>query len=161
MVAFKLLYKTDTEIRYEYYPEDDKNSVAGLIGINVVEDTIELLQPAERDRKKHNKHIQQKQNRVVRKHHRQLCCRWCFLLQKGRIFFRFYLTKAEFCGLTINDIDLENGIVNIDHQLLRDSNSHMYIQSTKTNAGTRKLSIKEDVIECFKRIIADRPKVKF
>ena len=50
MVTFKILYKTDTEIRYEYYPEDDKNSIAGLIGINVVEDTIELLQPAERDR---------------------------------------------------------------------------------------------------------------
>lgn len=50
MVTFKLLYKTDTEIRYEYYPEDDKNSNAGLIGINVVEDTIELLQVAERDR---------------------------------------------------------------------------------------------------------------
>lgn len=49
MVTFKILYKTDTEIRYEYYPEDDKCSVAGLIGINVVEDTIELLQPAERD----------------------------------------------------------------------------------------------------------------
>lgn len=35
MVTFKILYKTDTEIRYEYYPEDDKNSIAGLIGINV------------------------------------------------------------------------------------------------------------------------------
>ena len=50
MVTFRLLYKTETEIRYEYYPEDDKNSIAWLIGINVVEDTIELLQPAERDR---------------------------------------------------------------------------------------------------------------
>ena len=49
-VTFKILYKTDTEIRYEYYPEDDKNSIAGLIGINVAEDIIELLQPAERDR---------------------------------------------------------------------------------------------------------------
>ena len=56
---------------------------------------------------------------------------------------------SEFCGLTINDIDLENGIVNIDHQLLRDSASNKYIQSTKTNAGTRKLPIKEDVRECI------------
>lgn len=77
------------------------------------------------------------------------------------ILFHTGMRISEFCGLTINDIDLENGIVNIDHQLLRDSNSNMYIQSTKTNAGTRKLPIKEDVIECFKRIIADRPKVKF
>ena len=49
MVTFKLLYKSNTEIRYEYYPEDDKNCNAGLIGINILEDTIELLQPAERD----------------------------------------------------------------------------------------------------------------
>lgn len=68
---------------------------------------------------------------------------------------------SEFCGLTFRDIDLENNIINIDHQLLRDSNSRKYIQSTKTNAGTRKLPIKEDVAECFKRIIADRPKVEF
>lgn len=77
------------------------------------------------------------------------------------ILFHTGMRISEFCGLTINDIDLENGIVNIDHQLLRDSNSNMYIQSTKTNAGTRKLPIKEDVKECFERIIADRPKVKF
>ena len=77
------------------------------------------------------------------------------------ILFHTGMRISEFCGLTINDIDLENGIVNIDHQLLRDSNSNMYIQSTKTNAGTRKLPIKEDVKECFRRIIADRPKVRF
>ncbi len=54
-----------------------------------------------------------------------------------------------------------NNIINIDHQLLRDSSSKKYIQSTKTNAGTRKLPIKEDVAEYFKRLIADRLKVEF
>ena len=76
------------------------------------------------------------------------------------ILFHTGMRISEFCGLTINDIDLENGIVNIDHQLLRDSASNKYIQSTKTNAGTRKLPIKEDVKESFRRIIEDRPKVK-
>ena len=76
------------------------------------------------------------------------------------ILFHTGMRISEFCGLTINDIDLENGIVNIDHQLLRNSGSNKYIQSTKTNAGTRKLPIKEDVRECFKRIIEDRPKFK-
>lgn len=76
------------------------------------------------------------------------------------ILFHTGMRISEFCGLTINDIDLENGIVNIDHQLLRDSVSNKYIQSTKTNAGTRKLPIKDDVKECFRRIIEDRPKVK-
>lgn len=76
------------------------------------------------------------------------------------ILFHTGMRISEFCGLTINDIDLENGIINIDHQLLRDSGSIKYIQSTKTNAGTRKLPIKEDVVECFRRIIEDRPKFK-
>lgn len=77
------------------------------------------------------------------------------------ILFHTGMRISEFCGLTISDIDLENGIVNIDHQLLRDSASNKYIQSTKTNAGTRKLPIREDVKECFKRIIENRPKVKY
>lgn len=77
------------------------------------------------------------------------------------ILFHTGMRISEFCGLTLSDIDLENKIINIDHQLLRDSNSKKYIQSTKTNAGTRQLPIKDDVAECFRRIIADRPKVEF
>ena len=52
MVTFRLLYKTENEIRYEYYPEGDKNSMAGLIGINTIQNMIELLQPAEQDRER-------------------------------------------------------------------------------------------------------------
>lgn len=77
------------------------------------------------------------------------------------ILFHTGMRISEFCGLTLSDIDLENNIINIDHQLLRDSSSKKYIQSTKTNAGTRQLPIKDDVAECFRRIIADRPKVEF
>lgn len=69
---------------------------------------------------------------------------------------------SEFCGLTIKDVDLENNIVTIDHQLLRTSKMEYIIQSTKTNAGTRKLPITEDVAYCFRAIIEDRstPKVE-
>lgn len=77
------------------------------------------------------------------------------------ILFHTGMRISEFCGLTLHDIDLENNIINIDHQLLRDSSSKKYIQSTKTNAGTRRLPIKDDVAECFKRLIADRTKVEF
>lgn len=77
------------------------------------------------------------------------------------ILFHTGVRISEFCGLTLHDIDLDNNIINIDHQLLRDSSSKKYIQSTKTNAGTRRLPIKEDVAECFKRLMADRPKVEF
>ena len=49
MVTFRLLYKTEKEIRYEYFPEDDRNSEAGIIGINVDEESVFVVQPAGRD----------------------------------------------------------------------------------------------------------------
>ena len=49
MVTFKLLYKSDKEIRYEYFPENDKLSEAGIIGIDVNQNSIFIIQPAERD----------------------------------------------------------------------------------------------------------------
>ena len=63
---------------------------------------------------------------------------------------------SEFCGLTLKDIDLKNRIVNIDHQLQRTSDMQYVIESTKTNAGTRKLPITEEVARCFQAIIEDR-----
>ena len=63
---------------------------------------------------------------------------------------------SEFCGLTLKDIDLENRIVNIDHQLQRTSEMEYIVESTKTNSGTRKLPITEDVAQCFAAIIEDR-----
>ena len=67
---------------------------------------------------------------------------------------------SEFCDLTIKDIDLENRIVNIDHQLQRLSDMTLIIELTKTSAGTRKLPITEDVVKCFQAIIEDREKPK-
>ena len=64
---------------------------------------------------------------------------------------------SEFCGLTLSDIDFENHLINIDHQLLRTSDMRIFIQETKTRAGTRKLPITQDVELCFRAIIEDRP----
>ena len=68
----------------------------------------------------------------------------------------------EFCGLTLKDIDLENRVVNIDHQLQRTSDMRYIIETTKTDAGTRVLPITEDVAQMFQAIIEDRnaPKVE-
>jgi integrase len=59
------------------------------------------------------------------------------------------LRISEFCGLTINDLDMNNRIINIDHQLQRTSKMEYVIESTKTNAGTRKLPMTEDVYQAF------------
>lgn len=72
------------------------------------------------------------------------------------ILFHTGLRISEFCGLTLKDIDLQNKVLNIDHQLQRTSDMTYRIESTKTKAGTRKLPLTEDVVECFRAIIEDR-----
>ena len=52
------------------------------------------------------------------------------------ILFHTGIRISEFCGLTLKDIDLENRIVNIDHQLQRTSDMRYIIETTKTDAGT-------------------------
>ncbi len=64
---------------------------------------------------------------------------------------------SEFCGLTIRDLDMENRIIDINHQLQRTSKMEYVIQETKTNAGTRKLPMTDEVYECFRRILENRP----
>ena len=76
--------------------------------------------------------------------------------EQMRQFLKTGMRISEFCGLTLKDIDLENRIVNIDHQLQRTSNMEYIVESTKTNSGTRKLPITEDVAQCFAAIIEDR-----
>jgi integrase len=74
------------------------------------------------------------------------------------ILFHTGLRISEFCGLTINDIDLDNRIINIDHQLQRTSKMEYIIDSTKTKAGTRKIPMTEDVYETFRGILKERPR---
>lgn len=81
---------------------------------------------------------------------------YCKYYEVVYILFHTGMRISEFCGLTLKDIDLENRIINIDHQLMRTSNMKLIIESTKTNAGTRKLPMTEDVFRCFQAIIEDR-----
>ena len=85
---------------------------------------------------------------------------YCKYYEAFYILFHTGMRISEFCGLTIKDIDLENNIINIDHQLQRLSDMTYLIQSTKTNAGTRELPITEDVAYCFRAILEDRPTPK-
>ena len=81
---------------------------------------------------------------------------YCKYYEVVYILFHTGLRISEFCGLTLRDVDLGNKILNIDHQLQRTANMKLVIESTKTNAGTRKLPMTEDVAECFRGIIEDR-----
>ena len=87
---------------------------------------------------------------------------YCKYYEVVYILFHTGMRISEFCGLTLNDVDLENNIINIDHQLIRTPDMKLHIEPTKTNAGTRKLPITDDVAMQFQAIIEDRivPKVE-
>lgn len=81
---------------------------------------------------------------------------YCKYYEVVYILFHTGMRISEFCGLTLSDIDMENKIINIDHQLQRSSKMEYIIESTKTNAGTRKLPMTDDVAQCFRAVIEDR-----
>lgn len=76
------------------------------------------------------------------------------------ILFHTGLRISEFVGLTVSDIDIENGIINVDHQLQRTRNMQYTIVDTKTDCGTRLVPMTDDVKECFAQILKNRPKPK-
>ncbi len=82
---------------------------------------------------------------------------YCKYYEAFYILFHTGLRISEFCGLTIRDIDLDKNIIDVNHQLQRTSNSEYIIETTKTNAGTRKLPITEDVADMFRAVPEDRP----
>ena len=78
------------------------------------------------------------------------------------VLFKTGLRVGELCGLTLRDIDLDEKTINIDHQLQYTGGKGVYVEVTKTNAGTRVLPMTDEVYEAFKRIISSRktPKVE-
>ena len=82
---------------------------------------------------------------------------YCKYYETFYILFHTGMRISEFCGLTLKDIDMQNRVIDINHQLQRTSWGEYVIEPTKTNAGTRKLPMTEDVYQMFKAIIEDRP----
>ena len=76
------------------------------------------------------------------------------------ILFKTGLRISEFVGLTTQDIDLKKRTIDVNHQLQRTRTMEYVIEDTKTNAGTRVLPMTDDVYECFKSILENRPKTK-
>lgn len=78
------------------------------------------------------------------------------------ILFNTGLRVSEFVGLTANDIEFDKQRIKIDHQLQRTRNMEYEILTPKTEKGERYVPMKEDVADCFHRIIQNRkhPKIE-
>jgi len=74
------------------------------------------------------------------------------------ILFNTGLRVSEFCGLTTSDIDFKNKRIRVDHQLQRTREMEYIIEDTKTKNGERFVPMSNEVMECFRRIIANRKK---
>ena len=72
------------------------------------------------------------------------------------ILFNTGLRISEFCGLTISDIDFQNKRIRVDHQLQRKRDMEYIIEDTKTKSGERYAPMSQQVVECFRRVIANR-----
>ena len=75
------------------------------------------------------------------------------------ILLKTRMRISEFTGLTLKNLDMENRTINIDHQLQK-TGTLVYIDTTKTYAGTRVIPMQADVYECVQNIIKARPKLK-
>jgi integrase len=76
------------------------------------------------------------------------------------ILFKTGLRISEFVGLQKSDIDFENGLIRVDHQLQRTRDMEYIIEDTKTPDGERFLPMTPEVRECFEIILAKRKKPK-
>ena len=63
------------------------------------------------------------------------------------------LRISELCGLTDNDLDLQNRIINVDHQLLYFPDTGYYISTPKTKMGNRQIPMNNTVYEAFMRVL--------
>lgn len=90
-------------------------------------------------------------------------------MEKDKIYSKYYdevvllletgLRISEFCGLTTH-IDMQNRILNIDHQLLKDSEMGYYIETPKTKNGKRELPLTERAYQAIQRILKNRRKAQ-
>ena len=72
------------------------------------------------------------------------------------ILFKTGLRISELCGLTVQDVDFDERIINVDHQLIRRSDMSLYIDTPKTKKGTRKVPMSDEVYRCMKEIVEKR-----
>ncbi|WP_059027054.1 tyrosine-type recombinase/integrase, partial [Clostridioides difficile] len=88
-----------------------------------------------------------RKDRVYKKHYDTIV----ILLKTG-------LRISELCGLTRQDIDLESGVIHVNHQLLYSKETGYYIETPKTKSGVRDVPMSGEVEQAFERVMAERKK---
>lgn len=70
------------------------------------------------------------------------------------------LRISEMCGLTVNDLDFENRLINVDHQLTRNKEIGYYIETPKTKSGIRKIPMSDKACQALQSILSNRKNVQ-
>lgn len=70
------------------------------------------------------------------------------------------LRISEFSGLIDTDLDFDNRLINVERQLLRNTERGYYIDDTKTDNGIRKVPMSDKAFEILKRIIDNHKNAK-
>ena len=71
------------------------------------------------------------------------------------VLFWTGLRASELCGLTLDNIDMENRLITVDKQLQLINHNHIVLP-TKTTNGERIIPMTDGVHECFKSILKNR-----
>ncbi len=66
------------------------------------------------------------------------------------------LRISELCGLTETDLDFDERVITVDHQLLKDTAIGYYVETPKTQSGVRQIPMSEDVYQALRRVAAKR-----
>ena len=91
-------------------------------------------------------------------------------IQGDKIYRKYYdefiillgtgLRISELCGLTDSDLDFENRIINVDHQLLYSPKIGYYVDQPKTDSGIRQIPMTQSVYEALRNVQRNRKGVK-
>lgn len=65
------------------------------------------------------------------------------------------LRISEMCGLTLSDLDFDNRMIDINHQLKKDKDGY-YIEPPKSDSGYRKVPMTDLVYEALQEVIRSR-----
>ncbi len=78
------------------------------------------------------------------------------------ILFNTGLRISEFCGVTFSDLEFDQKRIKVDHQLQRTPQMKYVIGAPKIESGIRYVPMSEEVVACFRRILANRvaPKIE-